>query len=75
MYLLGLYFHMLFIIEESQGWNSNKPGTWEQEFMQRLWYGAANRLAPHRLLSLIFYRNQDHQTRFDTNHSELGRPL
>jgi len=30
-----------FIIEGSQGRNTNRVGTWRQELMQRIWRGAA----------------------------------
>jgi hypothetical protein len=46
----------LFIIEESQGRNSNMAGTWRQEPMQSPWKGAAYCLVPHDLLSLLSYR-------------------
>jgi hypothetical protein len=38
----------------------NRAGTWRQELMQRLWRGAAYRLRPHGLLSLLSYRTQNH---------------
>ena len=49
-----------------------KVATWRQELKQRPWRGAAYWLAPHGLLSLLSYRPQDHQPRYDTIHSRLG---
>jgi hypothetical protein len=40
----------LFIIEGSQGRNSNGAGAWRQELMLRPWRNAAYWLAPHGLL-------------------------
>ena len=36
--------------------------------------GAAYWLAPHGLLSLLFYRTQDHQPRDGPTHNGLGPP-
>jgi hypothetical protein len=36
--------------------------------------GAASWLTPHGLLSLLFYRTQDHKPRDDSTHSGLGPP-
>lgn len=43
---LAYTFLLLFIIEGSQGRNSNTAGFWRQELMQRLWSGANYWLAP-----------------------------
>jgi hypothetical protein len=60
----------LFIIEGCQGRNSNRPGTWRQELMERprrdvYWLA-------HGLLNLLSYRTQDHQTRDGTTYNGLG---
>ena len=44
---------LLFITEGSQDRNSSRAGSWRQELMQRLWRGAAYRLAPRGLVSLL----------------------
>ena len=44
-----------FIIEGSQGRNSNRAGTWRQELIQRPWMRTAWWLAPYGLLSLLSY--------------------
>ena len=54
---------LLFITKGSQDWNSHRVGTWRQELMQRPWRNAAYWLTPHRLLSLLSQRTQDHQPR------------
>ena len=41
-----------------QGRNKNRPGTWRQELK-----GASYWFAPNSLLSLLFYRTQNHQPR------------
>ena len=63
---------LLFIIEGSQGRNSNMAESWRQELMQKPWRGAAYWLASHGLLSLLSYRTQDHQSRDGTINYELG---
>ena len=42
--------------------------------MQRPWRDAAYWLAPHGLLSLLSYRNLDHQPRDGITHNSLGPP-
>ena len=66
----GLHFH----ITVSQDRHPNRAGTWRQELMQRPWRGAAYWLAPHGLLSLLSYRNLDHQPRDGITHNSLGPP-
>jgi len=46
----------------------------KQELMQRPWRDAAYLLASPGLLSLLFYRTQDHQPRDSTTHNRLGPP-
>lgn len=46
---------------KESGRNSKRAGTWRQELVQRPWRRVASWLAPHGLLSLLFYRTQDHQ--------------
>jgi hypothetical protein len=60
--LFDLGFHVI-ITEGSQGSNSKGAGSWRQELMQRPWRNAAYWLTPHRLLSLLSQRTQDHQPR------------
>lgn len=44
--------------------------------MERPWRGAADRLAPHDLLSMLSYRTQDHYFSLGgTTHNELDSPL
>ena len=54
--------------------NSNKAGTWRQEWMQRPWRGAAYWLASNSLLSHLPYRIQDHQPKDDSTHNGPGHP-
>jgi hypothetical protein len=58
----------LFIIKGSQDRNSNRTGTWRQELMQKPSRGAAYRLVPHGLLSLLSYKPHDYQPRNGTTH-------
>jgi hypothetical protein len=65
---------LLFITKGSQDWNSHRAGTWRQELLQRPWRGAAYWLAFPGLLSLLFYRTQDHQPRDVTTHNRPSHP-
>jgi hypothetical protein len=49
------------IIGRSQDRNSSRAGTWRQKLIQRPWRMLLTGLLPHGLLSLLFYRTQDHQ--------------
>jgi hypothetical protein len=51
-----------------------RTGTWRQELMQRSWKGAAYRLAPYGLFSLLSYRTQDHQPRDGPAYNGLVPP-
>jgi hypothetical protein len=62
IYISRLYF----ITEGSQGMNSNRPGTWREELIQRPWRGPAYWFAPHVLLSPLSWKTQDHQIRNGT---------
>lgn len=37
--------------------------------------GAADRIAPHGLPSLLYYRSEDYQPRDDVTHNRLGPPI
>ena len=63
----------LFIIERSQGRNSNNTATWKQQLTQRIW-GCCILACSPILLSLLFYRTQDHQPRKDPTHDGVGLP-
>jgi hypothetical protein len=66
---------LLFITKENQDWNSYRAvGTWRQELIHRTWRGAIYWLASPGLLSLLFYRTQDHPPRDGTIHNGLGPP-
>jgi hypothetical protein len=65
---------LLFVIEKSQGRDSNRVGTWMQEPIQRPWRSAAYWLAPPGLLSLLFYRNEDYHPRDSITHNGLCPP-
>lgn len=50
----------LFVIGGSQVRNSSRPESWRQGLMQKTWRNAPYCLDPRGLLSLLFYRTQDH---------------
>lgn len=72
--LLKLCLLVTVTIEGSQDGNSNRAGTWKQELTQRSWRGAAYRLAPHGLLSLLSYSTQSRLTRGGATRNGLGPP-
>lgn len=49
-------------------------GTWRWELMQRPWEDSAYWLTQHGLFSLLAYRIQDYQPRYDPTHNGLGPP-
>lgn len=51
---------------------SGQAGTWRQGLMQRPWWSSAYWLAPHDIVSLLSYRNQDHQSRDGIIHDGLA---
>jgi hypothetical protein len=64
---------ILLIIEGSRNRSSNRAGAWRQELMQRPWKSAGYWGAPHGLLSLLSYTNQD-QPRCIPTHNGLSPP-
>ena len=65
---------LLFITKGSQDRNSHRAGTWRQEWMLRPWKDVTYWIASPGLLSLLFYRTQDHQPRDGTTHNGLDPP-
>jgi hypothetical protein len=61
----------IFIIQGRQDRDLNMAGTWRQELMQSSWRGTVYWLALHGLLSLVSYRNKDHQPRESTSYNRL----
>jgi hypothetical protein len=59
-------FTLLFFTKGSQDWNSHRVGIWRQELMQRPWRSSAYWISSPGLLSLLYYRTQDHQPRDGT---------
>jgi hypothetical protein len=56
----------LLIIKGSKDRNSSRAGTWRQELMHRPWRGPAYLFVHYNVLSLLFYRSQDHQPSYGT---------
>jgi hypothetical protein len=59
---------LLFTTKGSQDWNSHRAGIWRQELMQNPWRDTVYWIASPGLLSLLFYRTQDYQSRDGTTH-------
>ena len=62
------------MIEGRQDRNSKKAGIWRQEMVQRKWKSAVYWLVFPGLLSMLFYRIQDHHPKVGTTHNGLTFP-
>jgi hypothetical protein len=65
---------LLFITKGSQGRSLNRAGTRRQGLMQKPCRGTAYWIASLGLLSLLYYRVQDHQSRDGTTHNGPSHP-
>ena len=64
--LFGLHFHVIVHHVRKSGQELRQERILETGADAEAWRGAAYWLAPYNLLSLLSYRNQDHQPRNGT---------